>query len=78
MPFDTGISNGSMISDTEDKSVKDIIRYMLQGKITVRKFILWSGLAAIIWLIVAILFQIFRIFASIADNLPMFVTTLWG
>ena len=58
--------------------MREIIRYMLKGKMTVRKFILWSGLAAAIWMIVAILFQIFRIFASIADNLPMFVTTLWG
>lgn len=63
---------------TEVRSVRGIIRYMLRGKMTLRKFILWSGLVAIVWTIVAILYQIFRIFASIADNLPQIVSTLGG
>ena len=48
--------------------MREIIRYMLKGKMTVRKFILWSGLAAAIWMIVAILFEVFRICAFIANN----------
>ncbi len=37
---------------------------------TFRNFILWSGLTAIVWLIVAILYQVLRLVIALVDYFP--------